>query len=150
MTKSRASILIVEDDTEILETLSTLLQQKGYTTDIAKTGKEAMQKAKDKFFNVALLDIRLPDMEGTKLLTTMNKNLPEMVKIMITGYPSMENAVEALNLGADAYIVKPLKPEKLLAVIEQKLAEQHQEKTMTQEKVTEWIVTRAHELETYS
>lgn len=150
MTKSKASVLIVEDDTEILETLSTLLQQKGYTTDIAKTGKEAMQKAKDKFFNVALLDIRLPDMEGTKLLTTMNKNLPEMVKIMITGYPSMENAVEALNLGADAYIVKPLKPEKLLAIIEQKLAEQHQEKTMTQEKVTEWIVTRAHELETYS
>lgn len=150
MTKSRASILIVEDDTEILETLSTLLQQKGYTTDIAKTGKEAMQKAKDKFFNVALLDIRLPDMEGTKLLTTMNKNLPKTIKIMITGYPSMENAVEALNLGADAYIVKPLKPEKLLAVIEQKLAEQHQEKTMTQEKVTEWIVTRAHELETYS
>lgn len=150
MTKSKASVLIVEDDTEILETLSTLLQQKGYTTDIAKTGKEAMQKAKDKFFNVALLDIRLPDMEGTKLLTTMNKILPEMVKIMITGYPSIENAVEALNLGADAYIVKPLKPEKLLAVIEQKLAEQHQEKTMTQEKVTEWIVTRAHELETYS
>ena len=150
MTKRKANILIVEDDREIRATLSTLLQRWGYTTDTARTGEEAMRKAKDRFFNIVLLDIRLPDMNGTKLLTTMNQSLPKMIKIMITGYPSLENAVEALNLGADAYIVKPLRPEKLLALIEQKLADQHEEKTMTQEKVTEWIVTRARELETHS
>lgn len=86
-------------------------------------------------------------MEGIKLLTTMHENLPKMVKIMITGYPSLENAVEALNLGADAYVIKPVKPEKLLTLIEEKLEEQSQAEKMTEEKITEWIKTRARKLE---
>lgn len=147
MTKKKTSILIVEDDANIRETISTILQQKGYNTDTAKTGQEAIQKAKTKFFNLALLDIKLPDMEGTKLLTMMHGNLPKMMKIMITGYPSLENAIEALNLGADAYIIKPVKPEKLLTLIEEKLKEQRQAEKMTEEKVTEWIKTRARKLE---
>ena len=148
MTKrDKPSILIVEDDANIRETLSTILQQKGYNTDTAKNGKEAIQKSKAKFYNLALLDIKLPDMEGTKLLTTMHENLPKMVKIMITGYPSLENAVEALNQGADAYVIKPVKPEKLLALIEEKLEKQRTAEKMTEEKVTEWIKTRARKLE---
>ncbi len=146
MTK-KASILIVEDDTNIRETISTILQQKGYNTDTAKTGQEAINKSKTKFFNLALLDIKLPDMEGTKLLTTMHNNIPKMMKIMITGYPSLENAIEALNQGADAYIIKPVKPEKLLTLIEEKLKKQSQAEKMTEEKVTEWIKTRARKLE---
>jgi len=145
--KNKPSILIVEDDANIRETLSTILQQKGYNTDTAKNGQEAIQKSKAKFFNMALLDIKLPDMEGTKLLTTMHKNTPKMVKIMITGYPSLENAVEALNQGADAYIIKPVKPEKLLALIEEKLEKQREAEKMTEKKVTEWIKTRARKLE---
>jgi len=145
--KNKPSILIVEDDENILESISTILQQKGYNTNTAKTGKEAIKKSKDRFFNLALLDIKLPDMEGTKLLTRMHGNLPKMMKIMITGYPSLENAVEAVNLGADAYIIKPVKPEKLLALIEEKLEEQRQAEKMTEEKVTEWIKTRARKLE---
>jgi len=147
LSKDKASILIVEDDASIRETLSTILQQKGYNTDTAKNGQEAIQKSKAKFFNMALLDIKLPDIEGTKLLTTMHENLPKMIKIMITGYPSLENAVEALNLGADAYIIKPVKPEKLLTLIEEKLEKHSQAEKMTEEKVTEWIKTRALKLE---
>ncbi|UCG37202.1 MAG: response regulator, partial [Candidatus Bathyarchaeota archaeon] len=107
---NRPRILIVDDDTRIRETLSTILQQRGYKTDTAKTGHEALQKSRTRFFDMVLLDIKLPDMEGTNLLTTMHENLPKMVKIMITGYPSLDNAVEALNYGADAYIIKPVKP----------------------------------------
>ena len=147
MKKNTPSILIVEDDVNIRGTLSTILQQKGYNTATARNGQEAIQKSKTKFFNMALLDIKLPDIEGTKLLTMMHENTPKMVKIMITGYPSLENAVEALNHGADAYIIKPVKPEKLLALIEEKLEEQSQAKKMTEEKVTEWIKSRAHEIE---
>jgi DNA-binding NtrC family response regulator len=147
MTNDKPCILIVEDDANIRETLSTILQQKGYKTDTAKNGQEAIQKSKAKFFNMALLDIKLPDMEGTKLLTTMHKDLPKMMKIMITGYPSLQNAVEALNLGADAYIIKPVKPEKLLALIQEKLEEQSQAEKMTGKKVTEWVKTRARKLE---
>jgi len=147
LAKNEPSILIVEDDTNIRETLNTILQQKGYNTDTAKNGQEAIQKSKAKFFNLALLDIKLPDMEGTKLLTTMHGSLPKMMKIMITGYPSLENAMEALNQGADAYIIKPVKPEKLLELIEEKLEKQRKAEKMTEGKVTEWIKTRARKLE---
>jgi len=147
LTKDKPSILIVEDDANIRETLSTILQQKGYNTDTAKNGQEAIQKSQTKFFNLTLLDIKLPDMEGTKLLTTIHETLPKMIKIMITGYPSLENAVEALNLGADAYIIKPVKPEKLLTLIEEKLEKQTHTEKMTEEKITEWIKTRASKLE---
>jgi len=145
--KNKPSILIVEDDENIVESISTILQQKGYNTNTAKTGKEAIKKSKDRFFNLALLDIKLPDMEGTKLLTRMHGNLPKMMKIMITGYPSLENAVEAVNLGADAYIIKPVNPEELLKVVEEKLREQEEAEKMNQEKVTEWIKTRVQKLE---
>jgi len=140
-------ILIVEDDANIRKTLQTILQQKGYKIDTAKTGQEAIKKSKTKFFNLTLLDIKLPDMEGTRLLTLMHKTVPKMIKIMITGYPSLKNAVESLNLGADAYIIKPVKPEKLLALIEEKLKEQKVAEKMTEEKVTEWIKTRTRKLQ---
>jgi len=148
--QNKPSILIVEDDANIRETLNTILQKEGYNTETAKTGREAIQKSKAKFFNLALLDIKLPDMEGTKLLTTMHENLPKMMKIIITGYPSLENSIEAINQGADAYIIKPVKPKELLALVEEKLEEQRQAEKMTEEKVTEWIKTRARKLEVYS
>ncbi len=147
MRRNKPRILIVEDDANIRLPLSTILQQRGYNTDTAKTGKEAIEKSKAKFYNLALLDIKLPDMEGTRLLTTMHETMPKMAKIMITGYPTLENAVEALNHGADAYIIKPVKPEKLLTLIEEKIEEYKQAEKMTEGKVTEWIKTRVREIE---
>jgi len=145
--KNKASILIVEDDANTRETLNTILQQNGYYTDTAENGREAIQKSKVKFFNLALLDIKLPDIEGTKLLTSMHETRPKMMKIMVTGYPSLENAVYALNYGADAYVIKPFKPENLLGLIEKKLVEQSQAGKMAQKKVTQWIRTRVHQIE---
>ena len=147
MNEAKKSILIVEDDKAILKSLKDILQSEGYSVDTAENGREAIQKSKEKFFNMALLDIRLPDMEGTKLLTLMHEDLPKMMKIMVTGYPSLENAVEALNLGADAYVMKPIKPEKLLALIKEKLEKQREAEKMTEGKVTKWIKTRARKLE---
>lgn len=146
MKKDKPSILVVEDDENIRATLSTILQQKGYHTDTAKNGREAIQKSKAKFFNLALLDIKLPDIEGTELLTKIHDNTPKMVKIMVTGYPSLENAMEALNKGADAYVTKPVKPQQLLSLIEEKLRKQHGAEKMTEDNVTEWIKTRARKL----
>ena len=147
MNAEKKSILIVEDDKAIIKSFKDILQSEGYSVDTAETGREAIQKSKAQFYNLVLLDIKLPDMEGTKLLATMHETLPKMVKIMITGYPSLENAVEALNLGADAYIMKPIKPEKLLTLIEEKLEKQSQAEKMTEEKVTDWIKTRARKIE---
>jgi len=147
VTESKTRILIVEDDENIRKTMKNILQQRGYETDTAKTGQEAEQKAKAKIYNLALLDIKLPDMEGTQLLAKLHENTPKMVKIMVTGYPSLENAMESLNQGAVAYVTKPVKPEKLLALIKEKLEEQSQAEKMTEGKVTDWIKTRARQLE---
>jgi len=143
----KASILIVDDNEGILETLSAILEEKGYDTDTAKNGREAIEKSKTNFYNLALLDIKLPDIEGTKLLTKMKETKPKMVKIMITGYASLENAVEALNLGADAYVMKPVDPENLLRVINEKLKAQREAEKMSEEKIVGWIETRARKLE---
>jgi len=145
--KEKKHILVVDDDETILKTFKEILESEGYIVDTAKTGREAIEKSKDHFYNLALLDIRLPDMEGTKLLTKMHRNSPKMMKIMVTGYPSLENAVEALNLGADAYVMKPVEPEELLKVVEEKLKEQENAENMTEEKVAEWIKTRIQKLE---
>lgn len=113
-------ILIVDDDSDLQEILKEILVQEGYKTQIAQTGKEAIEKCNKTAFNIALIDINLPDMDGTKLLG-MLKQFPAMIKIMITGYPSIENSVQSLNLGADGYLVKPIKPPNLLSQIKDQL-----------------------------
>jgi DNA-binding NtrC family response regulator len=143
----RARILVVDDDESIRRVLATILEEEGYAVDTEKNGKEAIKKSKTKFYNIALIDIRLPDMEGTKLLTKMRNTTPKMRKIIITGYPSVQNAIEALNRDADAYIMKPLDMDKVLATIREQLKKQKDEKKYSQEKVTEFIETRVKQLE---
>jgi DNA-binding NtrC family response regulator len=140
-------ILIVDDDESIRKVLKTILEENGYTVDTAENGKKALWKTSVKFYNLALIDIRLPDMEGTKLLARIKDTTPRMRKIVITGYPSVQNAVEALNKGADAYIMKPFDMEKILKTIGEQLKKQEMEKKYSQEKVTEFIETRVKELE---
>jgi len=135
-------ILLVDDDQAILSSVATILQLKGYNVETAETGRQAIEKSQSQFFNLALLDIKLPDMEGTSLLVKMHQTTPRMMKIMLTGYPSLENAVTALNLGADAYLLKPVNPKDLLKVVEEKLTEQSEAEALSEEKVAEWVRTR--------
>ena len=115
------TILIVDDDKSILRTFTRILQKNGYEIDAVETGKEAIEKADTQEYDLALVDIRLPDMDGTELLAKIKKPLQKTIKIMITGFPSLETGVKALDEGADAYLVKPVKPEELLMLIEEKL-----------------------------
>jgi two-component system response regulator HydG len=140
------NILIVDDDVNICEVLSLILRKRGWNIEVANTGKEAIQKSEETAFNVALLDIRLPDIEGTKLLKLLHETTPKMIKIMVTGYPELRNAVDALNDGADAYLMKPVRPEDLLITIRAKLEEQQQAEMMTQEKITGFLETRTKKL----
>ena len=135
-------ILVVDDDRAILQSMMTILQEKGYDVDTAETGREAIEKSARSVFNMALLDIKLPDMEGTELLVKMHQTTPRMMKIMITGYPSLKTAVDAINLGADSYLLKPVNPKDLLKVVEEKLREQSEAETLSEDKVAEWIETR--------
>lgn len=139
-------LLIVDDDEYILRNLEKILRLEGYETDTARTGLEAIKKTKRNFYNLVLLDIKLPDMEGTELLKKIHETFPRMIKIMVTGYPDLENAIRSLNFGADAYLVKPVSVQELLDVVKRKLDEQRSMEKMTEEKVKKWIETRIQKL----
>ncbi len=126
VSSSKKTILVVDDDKSILRTFTRILQKSGYEIDVAETGKEAMEKSENRHYDLALVDIRLPDMDGTDLLAKLKKQLQHTVKIMITGFPSLETGVKALDEGADAYLVKPVKPQELLVLLEEKLKNRQQ------------------------
>ena len=120
----KESILIVDDDESTLRTLSLVFKKRGYQVATAETGQDALEKAKGKFFNLALLDLKLPDMEGAELLTPLKQMHPDMVLLMVTAYASLETALKALHNGASAYITKPLNLDAVLATISEALEKQ--------------------------
>jgi DNA-binding NtrC family response regulator len=126
--------------------MKAILQDEGYIVDLASNGKEAIQKSQENNYNVALLDIRLPDMEGVELLKLLKDGVPRTRKIMVTGYPSLQNAISALNKNADAYLLKPVDVEKLLNTVKQQLEIQENERKFSEEKVAEFIESRVKEL----
>lgn len=141
-------ILVVDDDETIRTTMKAILQDEGYLVDLAANGKEAIQKTQEKPYNIALLDIRLPDMEGVELLKLLKDGIPRTRKIMVTGYPSMQNAISALNKNADAYLLKPVDVEKLLATVKEQLQAQEAEQQFSEQRVAEFIESRVKELST--
>lgn len=140
-----ARILVIDDDESVRKVLVAALEHEGYVVDTAERGSEAVGKSHENFYNLALIDIRLPDMEGTRLLSEMRETVPKMVKIIITGYPSVPNAIEAVKQGADDYLVKPFNMENVLDTIKQRLRKQQEERKYSEEKVKEFIETRARE-----
>ncbi|MEM3626457.1 MAG: response regulator [Candidatus Bathyarchaeia archaeon] len=141
-----ARILIVDDDENIRKVLTTILEEEGYKVESVDTGQKAIEITKKKIYNLALIDVRLPDMEGIELLTKVRDTTPKMRKVIITGYPTLQNAIAAVNKGADAYIVKPFDMDKVLETIREQLKKQEEERRYSQEKVAEFIETRVREL----
>jgi DNA-binding NtrC family response regulator len=118
---AKKTVIVIDDDKSILRTLSRVLQKGGYEIDSAGTGKEAIEKLSGQSYDVALIDIKLPDMDGTDLLVMMQENLSNAVKILITGLSLVDSGAEIIEKGADACLLKPVKPEDLLSMIEEKL-----------------------------
>ena len=143
-----ARILIVDDDENIRKVLAAILEDEGYSVETVDTAKKGIEKSETDFFNLALLDVRLPDMEGIELLAKLRETKPKMRKIIITGYPTLQNAVGAVNQGADAYVMKPFDVEKMLKTIKEQLKKQNEERSFNELKVAEFIETRVKELET--
>jgi DNA-binding NtrC family response regulator len=141
-----ARILVIDDDQVIRKTISATLQHAGYRVDTAENGNEAIEKSNANFYNLALIDNRLPDIEGTELLTSLRQTTPKMVKVILTGYPALQNAVKAINGGVDRYLIKPVNPVELLSVIKEELNEQRKEKEYGQEKIAQFVETRLNEL----
>jgi DNA-binding NtrC family response regulator len=145
---SEARILIIDDDENIRKVLQAILEDEGYSVETAETAKKGIERSEKAFYNLALIDVRLPDMEGIELLSKLRGTKPKMRKIIVTGYPTLQNAVSAVNKGADAYVMKPFEVEKILQTIQEQLKKQEEEKCFSEEKVVEFIETRIKALET--
>jgi PAS domain S-box-containing protein len=124
MSTDRKRILIVDDDESTRKTLKLIFKKKGYEIETAETGCEALEKARDSAFNLALLDLRLPDVDGVELLKPLADAQPDIALIMVTGYASVKTAVRALNDGASGYIIKPVNIDEVLAKVRDLLERQ--------------------------
>jgi DNA-binding NtrC family response regulator len=142
-----ARILVIDDDENIRKVLKAILEDEGYIVETVETAKKGIEKSEQAVYNVALVDVRLPDMEGIELLTKLKETKPKMRKIIVTGYPTLQNAVAAVNKGADAYVMKPFDVEKILLTIKEQLQKQAEEKKYSEEKIAEFIQTRVMELD---
>jgi DNA-binding NtrC family response regulator len=137
--KEKPRILIVDDSANMRETLTDILEEKGYSTQTARTAREAIQKAQESVFNIALIDINLPDKTGIEVLRTFRRNHPSRMNIVITGNATLATAVDALNLGANAYIMKPIDLEKLDQIIKDCLKKQREGLKIIEERLAEFM-----------
>jgi len=144
--KNKKSVLIVDDDACIRATMSLILEDEGFESDLACNGKEALEKTKEKSYDVALLDINLPDMKGTQLLKAIGQLTPSTVKIMVTAYPESQTSIEALKWGADGYLIKPMDPRKMVKAMEEKLQKLNESRKMTEEKLSDFLRERTRKL----
>ncbi len=119
------NILLVDDDTAILKNLNDILSEEGFKITLASSVVQAKKKLKSKFFNLALVDLKLPDYSGLKLLKEIKESNDETIIIVLTGFASVESAVYAMNEGAFSYIQKPLNVEALKVTIKKALKMQN-------------------------
>lgn len=115
-------ILIVDDDAELSSNLTEILEDAGYQTDMAASGNEALEKVTDGF-DVVMLDMIMPGMSGLEVISELKKLVPATKIIMITAFATVDNAVQAIKLGANDYISKPFLIDDLLVTVKKVLEE---------------------------
>jgi DNA-binding NtrC family response regulator len=119
MEKKKA--LVIDDEQIVLESVSALLTDEGFEVDVSLDGRQGLDWAIERNYDVVLTDIRMPDIGGMKVLRDVKRINPTLPVIMITGYASIESAVQAMKLGAAEYIEKPFEPEQLLDAVSRAL-----------------------------
>jgi DNA-binding response OmpR family regulator len=131
-----------------LHTFKDLLEPRGYTVDTADTGKRALEMVRTTTYDLAVVDVRLPDIEGIEVLRRMRPNSRNMKKIILTGYPNLENAIESITQGVDAYLLKPIEPAEFLKIVEGKLKDKEKEDAYVENAVRQRMRTAEAESST--
>src|ERR1043166_8239368 len=128
------SILIIDDEAAIRESLETLLEFEGYSVESAETGAEGLARLSERTFDLVLLDFALPDRNGLEILSDIRARDAQLAVIMITAYGILDNAVRAMQKGATNFIQKPWDNEKLLADVRAAVARRRVEEENEQLK----------------
>ncbi|MBM4432635.1 MAG: response regulator [Chloroflexi bacterium] len=115
------SVLVVDDEPIVRESIRDWLEDAGYQVAVASSGEEALEMVAKEDFSILVLDVRLPGKTGVKVLKELKEVKPQIKSIIITAYPSVELAVEAMKLGAVDYLIKPVAPDDLERLIRETL-----------------------------
>jgi DNA-binding NtrC family response regulator len=107
------NVLVVDDEKTVCNSCKKILAQEGYNVDVALSGDEALNKVKGNGFDVLITDWKMPEIDGIEVARRIKKENPDIAVIMITGYPSVENSIEAMRSGVSDYVPKPFTPEEL-------------------------------------
>jgi two-component system response regulator HydG len=124
-TENDTRILIVDDETIVRESLGSWFREEGYSVDVAASAREALEKLTVKGWDIFLLDIRMPGMDGLELQRKIKESHPDSTIIIMTAYASVETAVEAMKQGAYDYIVKPFDPDDLEHLVRNAIERKH-------------------------
>ena len=127
----QAKILAIDDEKNIRHLIRNELTLEGFGVTTAKSGEEGLKLIDERNFDVVLLDIRLPKMNGIEVLRNLRQKSPQTQVIMITGYGDIQTAVESMKLGARDYITKPFKLSELLAIVNEVTADNGKYKDLT-------------------
>jgi len=114
-------ILLVDDEANVRTVFSDVLKRAGYRVKAVEDGHKAVKEVEEKTYNLALVDLRMPKMDGIEVLENIKKKKPEIPVIIYTGYGSVTTAVEAMRKGASDYLNKPFSPEELKLAIKKVL-----------------------------
>jgi DNA-binding NtrC family response regulator len=114
----KISIMVVDDEHSIREAFSDWLKQDGFEVETAADGLAALAKIKERHFDIMLVDVKMPGMDGITLLKQLKGNDPDIAVVMMTAHGAIQDAVEAMKLGANDYMLKPFELEELSLTIE--------------------------------
>jgi DNA-binding NtrC family response regulator len=145
--KTNPKVLIIDDNVNMRETMSDILQEKGYDVVTAGTALEGTQAAAKTFFNIHLIDVNLPDKTGIDILKSFKSLYPTRINIMVTASATLKYAVDALNTGADAYILKPVDFLNLEHVMKECLRKQQPTLKATEDRLAAFIASTPEEVE---
>ncbi|MBZ5638762.1 MAG: sigma-54 dependent transcriptional regulator [Acidobacteriia bacterium] len=125
MRREDASILVVDDEFSVRDSLCGWFRKDGFKVETAENATEALRKLQEGSWDIVLLDIKMPGMDGLELQQRIHEIDPDVITVMITAYASVESAVQALKQGAFDYITKPIDPDELSHLVRKALDQRH-------------------------
>jgi DNA-binding NtrC family response regulator len=127
-----ARILVVDDEEVVIRSCLRILGDANYQVDAVRDGPAALKAVGEHGYDLLLLDIMMPKMDGVEVLRNVKASYPDLAVIMITGLPQTETAVQCMNLGAFDYLPKPFDPDELKLVVERALEKRQAQETRSQ------------------
>lgn len=119
-------ILVIDDELTVCKSCDKILAEDGYAVISAQGGWKGLERARKENFDLALVDLKMPDINGMEVVETLKREYPDMPVIIMTGYSSVESAVTGMKLGAADYIPKPFTPDEMSVAVKKALQQQQQ------------------------